>query len=437
VSLLFVSVGVGYSPRLWAQTNDLQSSSFGLATASQAEEAYGQFLQSHSSLAGADLLGALQNFVSRWPTHAGAKLDLALLHCELGDWSAMDAQFRQMETLIHLPPVIRQFVSLQRQKSCNKDESHARQASGQWFWQASVGYSSNANLATNKAQVVFSPDAPLPSLDLAQTSRRQPDGFGSFSLGGQGLVYGSLRWQAVFSSKTHFRNAWLDQSGMQLELLQPLHLLLNDKEPLHLQNGRLRLGLSQWWVNDRLQESSVRVGLEQWFEPQGGAYGSLGFLMALHRQRFNQDPLFNAKRLEAGLRWAKSQPAEGQLQVGFDVFSDIPDAARPGGQSRGWLAHAGLNMPNRAGEASALVSVQESKDSEPYSNLFFGGTKRRQVRSQVLLRQTFRQESALTRFFEGSKVNFFCEIHFDRSQDTLPLFPYEAVGARFGLQGRW
>jgi hypothetical protein len=410
-------------------------------SAGEAEAAYEQFLQSNSSQSGEALLRALQAFVQQWPSHAGAMLDLALLHCELGNWQAMNQQFQAMEQQLRLPAGIAELIQLQRQKGCSQHSANSLQGSPrQWLWEASLGYSTNANLATSRRRVDFAPDAPVASLDLASTSRQQADGFGLFSLSGQGPFVRSSEWQLGLTHKQHLDNPWLNHWGLQLGLWQPY--TSQGAKPGQAAgaggpSSGLGLSLSQWWVNNQLQESSVRARLEHWLSPAQYNLGQFGIALAVQRQRFTQDPLFNAKRLEAGLRWFVSQTPNSWLYFGLDAYTDTPSNGRPGGKRQGWLGYGTLSLKNQFGRLSLVGLVQNSKEQEPYNSTFFGNLQRNPSRQQFMVRQSFAVPSADARVFKGHEVEFFLELGIDKATDTIDLFSFSSSTVRAGLKGGW
>ena len=430
------------APALWAQAPaPIPSPVSTISSVGQAEEAYEQFLQSNSSQSGAPLLKALQTFVEQWPSHAGAMLDLALLHCELGDWQAMDQQFQALQRQLSLPAGIAELIQLQRQKGCSPQSANSLEgAPNQWLWEASLGYSSNANLATDRRQVVFAPDAPLASLDLADTSMQQADSFGLFGLSGQGPLIHSSQWQLGLTHKRHAHNPWLNHWGLQLGLWQPYNSQDGKRSNEAAADGPssgVGLGLSRWWVDNQHQESSVRARLEHWFSPMQENLGQFGLALAIQRQRFTQDPLFNAQRREAGLRWFVSQTPNNWLYFGFDAYTDTPSNSRPGGKRQGWLGHGTVSLKNQFGRLSLMGLVQNSEEREPYNRLFFGDVKRNQLRQQLMLRQTFAAHSTVLQLFKGHKVEFYLELGLDKATDTVDLFSFNSSTVRAGLKGGW
>ena len=408
----------------------------------RAEEAYEAFLKSsslHGASAPEDLLQALTRFTQQWPNHAGAMLDLALLHCEMGDKNAMEALFLRMEERFALPPGIRQFMTVQRQRSCVYSTGPSFNQ-GAWSWEASLGHSSNANLATGSRQILFAADAPIASLNLDEQSRRQPDNFLSLAASGHGGLQGSTQWHLGVSHKAHQDNPWLNQWGLQLGLwwrwVENADGSASSSYAGPFQpTGGMGLSTGQWWVNGRHQESSLRLRLDHWFKPfPNQDLGQLGLTTGLQHQRFSQDPMFDSQKVEVGLRWFLSLARGEWVYLGFDRFLDRPINSRPGGPRQGSTAYVSLGQPNAWGELSLTGIVQLQRDFDPYNPSFFGQATRSQHRGQIRLQQVFRGRSTSSPFSKGVGVHFFTEVSLDKADDTLPFFSFSAVSLRVGLK---
>ncbi|MFZ9735372.1 MAG: hypothetical protein ACO3B4_10060, partial [Burkholderiaceae bacterium] len=265
----------------------------------QAEQAYERLLGELSGKTTSQVIEALQAFVVQWPLHAGARLDLALVYCELGNALEAEAIFQALETEFDLPSGISQVITLQREGGCAGPTDLARPEAGRFWAEAFAGYSSNANLATRQERVVFGPQAPIPSLDLAPQSRQRSDRFlgmnaglsGSFSLDAEGLSVPAAYLQLGLSHKAYQRSPWLDTSGLSLVAWQPFG---DGGKGAGMASSGLGLGFSQWWVDGRAQETALRVRAEYWGS-LNGIYSGLkaGVAAAALDQRFADNAAFD------------------------------------------------------------------------------------------------------------------------------------------------
>lgn len=428
------------APSLWAQVLEPPLAPIiGDDLAGQAEKAYERFLQSNNTHSGPELLKALQSFVERWPSHAGAMLDLALLHCELGNWQAMDEQFQAMERQLTLPVGIAELIYLQRQRGCGLENlGIAESPRSQWAWEVSLGHSNNANLATDNRWVAFVSDAPLANLELVKTNRQLADSFSLGSLSGEGHLSLDLKWYAGVIKKQYLHNPWLNHLGLNLGLWQSF-----SNEDSRLTEGSVAgsppsgigLALSKWWVDNRHQESSVKLKFEKWFKPARSYLGRFGTVAAVQKQDFAQAGLFDSWGFELGLRWFLGLPSGGWVYTGADYFTDAPRNARPGGKRQGWVGQGSVVFPSGFGKFVLAGFLKNSKESEIYNDLFFGSVKRRQILQKISVTHSFRPPRVVGHGLVDTY--FFTEFSLDTADDSLQLFSFRAKTLRLGLRSDW
>lgn len=402
----------------------------------QAEQAYERLLGELPGKTTTQVIEAFEAFVLQWPLHAGARLDLALVHCELGNALQAETLFQALETEFDLPSGISQVITLQRERGCAGLTDSARAEPGRLWAEAFAGYSSNANLATRQERVVFGPQAPIPSLDLAPQSRQRSDRFlginaglsGSFALDAVGLSAPAGYLQLGLSHKAYQRSPWLDTSGLSLVAWQPFGDGGKGVSAGMASSG-LGLGFSQWWVDGRAQESALRVRAEYW-GPADGLHSGLraGVAAAVLEQRFADNAAFDSRRAELGLRLRQSLAGQSFASFALDRFADRAEGLRPGGHRQGWAGQLAIYLPYAHGRVQLAWLAQKTSDQDPYNVLFFKDSVRRNIRQQWLVRHDWRRPGG---------VPFFGQIVADRAKDVLDIFSFRAVSVQVGWAGAW
>jgi hypothetical protein len=406
------------------------------AAIGQAEQAYERLLGELSGKTTKQVIEALRAFEAQWPLHAGARLDLALVYCELGNALQAEALFQALETEFDLPSGISQVITLQRERGCAGPTDSASPEAGRFWAEAFAGYSSNANLATRQERVVFGPQAPIPSLDLAPQSRQRSDRFlgtnaglsGSFSLDAAGFNVPAAYLQLGLSHKAYQRSPWLDTSGLSLVAWQPF----GDGGKgagAGMANSGLGLGFSQWWVDGRAQETAFRVRAEYWGS-LNGIYSGLraGVSAAVLDQRFADNAAFDSRRAELGIRLRQSLNGQSFASLALDRFEDRAEGLRPGGHRQGWAGQTAIFWPYAHGRLQLAWLAQKTSDQDPYNVLFFQDSVRRNVRQQWLVRHDWPRPGG---------VHFFGQIVVDRAKDVLDIFSFRAVSVQVGWAGAW
>lgn len=112
---------------------------------------------------------ALERMIAQGPRHAGEWLDLALIHCALGQGEQAERLFEAIEARFAPPPGIRDIIAQQRAQGCA-----GRAARSQWSLLAARGHDQNVNQGA--ASPFFTPGSG-PQLQLLPEYLPHADGY--------------------------------------------------------------------------------------------------------------------------------------------------------------------------------------------------------------------------------------------------------------------
>jgi hypothetical protein len=129
--------------------------------------------QGHTADAGA----VLQRLIDEEPNNAGAYLDVAILHCSMGDAAKAEALFAAMEARFSPPPAILEVIARQRALGCKPHEPTA-----QLRLRLGRGYDDNVNQGASGSVFSLGTGASAISVVVAPEYARRGDGFTALSL---------------------------------------------------------------------------------------------------------------------------------------------------------------------------------------------------------------------------------------------------------------
>lgn len=106
-----------------------------------------------------DAKDVLTRMIEQEPQHAGAWLDLAIIHCELGQAEEAERLFQVIETRFSPPPGIREVIASHRAKGCKGWEAQAH-------WSLSLGRGIDDNVNQGASNPNFSIGSGTSRIDL-------------------------------------------------------------------------------------------------------------------------------------------------------------------------------------------------------------------------------------------------------------------------------
>ena len=118
----------------------------------------------------------LQRLVSDEPEHAGAWLDIAMLHCSMGNTAEAETLFNAIEQRFSPPPAILEVIAQQRARGCKGEqpETYARLRLGR-------GVDSNANQGARNPNFTIGSGNTLTNLVLSPEYAPRKDSFTALS----------------------------------------------------------------------------------------------------------------------------------------------------------------------------------------------------------------------------------------------------------------
>ncbi|WP_150124281.1 hypothetical protein [Cupriavidus nantongensis] len=390
------------------------------AAAFDAGGAYESFYQRvHGAMRDGDFDAARQLLldVERLPLpHAGARLDIAIALCELGERERAFTQFSQLQGGADVPPAIRLLIDSFVRGGCKRPDPRLR---GQLSLQA--GYTTNANYGPRDPVVPLAPGARLPYLLLQPSQLAQADRFagmdGSVNWGTGGVE--GLNVSAGASIRQYARRHDYNQSGTSLAV----HY--GSETRVGLVEGQAALGYT--WLGGRPYQYGASTLLGYWLPERqlAGKTYRIGVDTSMALDRYPDGHAFDARRHDLRLRGRLDLAPNLQVSAAVGVIRDLARNERAGGDRDGYAILANLTwLPHPRHLVVALAQRQELRDRQPYFRALFGDTRRRQVLSQVLLRYTYRQGSDLSIYVQGL---------YQQSDDSIPLFRYRAGSISTGV----
>lgn len=115
---------------------------------------------------------ALLKLLALQPDHAGAWLDLALLHCQMGQGNEADALFTMVTKQFAPPPALGELIESLRQQGC-----HRKTAAHHFRMQYGLGTDSNVNQGASNPSFTLDSGTNATPLMLASEYTPKPDQF--------------------------------------------------------------------------------------------------------------------------------------------------------------------------------------------------------------------------------------------------------------------
>lgn len=376
----------------------------------QEEKLYLEALRSLSEGRAEEATIKLSRLLEKNALHAGAWLDLAISHCELGNKAEAERLFEQIEQRFHPSPAIVALMAHYRASGCKGQRSAARSMS----FKLGVGYDTNVNQGSSSSSVLLGSIGDLKQYDLGPDSLPRADHFkvlsGDFNqpLGSRGMLLiaqlRALRYNQIDSQDT--------DSG-----------LLGLERPWSAAGwtGRATAAYGLVKLGGELYQRQAQLLLRA-VPPLdlGESLGwslSAGYSSAIYPTR----RYYDARTLDLGTSLAvRSKKSTVVLSAG--VLADAGKQARPGGDRSGW--YGGANLVALLGDkaiAEAGLSRQSWRGKSIYSAGFI--ETRRQQDTNVL--------RASLLFPVGTHSALQVELRRTLNRENIPLFQYDSRWFQF------
>lgn len=380
------------------------------ASAAQEEKLYLDALRSLSEGRPDEATGKLERLLEKNSLHAGAWLDLAISHCELGNSVEAERMFEQIEVRFNPPAAIRDLIAQYRKAGC-KGTHVARRAMS---FKVGRGYDSNVNQGSNRRVFTVGSGNALSQVELGEESLPKADHFnvlsGDFNqpIGSRGMLL-----IAQLRGLRHDKVSSQDSSSGLLALERPWSAAG--------WNGRATAAYGLVRLGGELYQRQAQLLLRA-VPPLalGEAMGwslTAGYSAAEYPTR----PYYNARTLDLGsnLSWRAKQ-ATVMLSAG--ALADQGRASRPGGDREGW--YGGANLFGALSD-KAIVELGLSRQAWHGERVFSPtliDTTRRQTTSQL---------RASLQYLVGTHSALQLELRRTWNRENIPLFQYDSHMVQF------
>jgi len=391
-------------------------------TGSLAGEAlYQQALHWMAEGRNAEAREALLQLLALQPEHAGAWLDLAVLHCNLGQDQEAEALFARVTELFAPPPALREAIDSLRQQGCQKElpATSTRLRLG-------MGTDSNVNQGASNPSFTLGSGANATPLMLAAEYSPRADQFRagllewSLPVAGDGtLAYAQLQ------ARGHNYYPQYDLGSVVMGMDHPWQWgpwawRANTALGLTTVGGALYQRQAQLQLQALAPVAAVLPGT--WRLPAGWLLGGAGMWTGAAYPTLSG---FDSQVWE--LRGLLSYELQGRsVQASAGVALDQGQAQRPGGDRSGAVLGLAARLPV-AGQVSAELgmSVQSWRGQQAYSP---GLIDERREQLSTLLRAAFVVPVAARQALR-------LELRHVRNEENLSLFTYQ--GTQVQLSWEW
>ncbi|RSZ55977.1 tetratricopeptide repeat protein [Massilia atriviolacea] len=378
--------------------------------AAQEEKLYLDALRSLSEGRPDEATTKLSRLLEKNALHAGAWLDLAISHCELGNKAEAERLFDQIEQRFHPSESILQLIAHYRNSGCKGQRSHPRSMS----FKLGAGYDTNVNQGSSSRFVMLGSTNNLQQVELGTDSRPRADHFkvlsGDFNqpIGSRGMLL-----IAQLRALRHTDVTSQDSDSALLALERPWSGAG--------WTGRATAAYGLVRLGGELYQRQAQVLLRA-VPPLdlGESLGwslSAGFSSAIYPTR----RYYDARTLDLGTSLAM-RGKQRTVVLSAGLLADAGKTARPGGDRHGW--YGGANLVALLGEkaiAEAGLSRQSWRGSRIYSQDFIE-TRRDQDTTQL---------RASLLFPVGTHSALQLEVRRTFNRENIPLFQYDSRWLQF------
>ncbi len=297
----------------------------------------------------------LNILIERMPQHGGALLDLAMMHCELGNQSEADRLFAVMKTSLPLDPEQQAKLDKLHPQDCSEKNTSMHTSAS-----VEVGHDSNVNQGASNPYYDLMFGQELVTLQLLPEYRPKSDSYANFSFGinqayhqQDAQIFAQFRYRS-YENLTQF-NTMSGVLGLERKWENPV---FGFKSTLMLSALTLAGKLYQ-----RQSILHLRSDPAWLFQRQA----QLSFSTTLAQSQYPQLSNFNAQSYE--MRAHLTKESQSQYWYGsLGLTSDRALGDRPGGNRDGYLVNLGLRR-HLGGKLEAELNwnMQIWKNEKVYS----------------------------------------------------------------------
>ncbi|WP_246326990.1 tetratricopeptide repeat protein [Burkholderia guangdongensis] len=360
-------------------------------------------------------LALLREVVRRDPHQAGARLDIAILYCELGERELSLDTLSQIEHDYSVPPAIEKLIVAYKANACVADASRPSLVAS-----VGLGATSNANFGPSNSIVTFAPGAPVSSLPLLPEYVQRSDQYVDASL------QGALPIAALPGFELDARLA--QRQYRSVHAFDQHVLTLGAVDQKALAGGELdnQLIADVLWLGQRDYQRDARWETTYWLAPFAlrSLVARAGLDASATTFQYPGNELYNATRVELRAAFQAHLGDRASMLLFVGPAWDIPHRDRPGGTRRGYSAWLGLGYELPKGQLEAVLQQRELNDAGVYDPVFFGGVTQHQTVRSASLRYTVPLQH---------RWSLYAQLSLQRVADSISLFSYTQREASTGL----
>lgn len=350
-----------------------------------------------------------QDLLKKWPNHAGAWLDLALIYCEQGEVSKAHQIFDHVEQQFRPPAALQELVTHYRKSSCVP----TRAPKGRFSLTLSGGHGSNINrgLSDTIIGLILPQGEALYKLDDAF----KPRSSASMAMSASYIQdIQSLPGASLFGGITEKRYPSVQELSQR-----SLIAGFSRQRQVGQWQQEFDIVATHLSLDERSHQTGLLVRGGVWFPPGGQGEPRFGADLALSRWRYPHEPAYDNKIIETGfnMRWALTSRLGLRGTVG-KVF-DLASNARPGLDRHGYFVNVGMQwLMSETYRFDAGFRQRRIRDEAAYSTLF-GDRRHRSQQNHIQLGVQMEKNTITPGIWR---------MDWERAQsrDNIPLFPYKS-----------
>lgn len=365
-------------------------------------------------------LALLDELVERDPRRAGALLETALLHCQLGDRDLTRETLVRIESSYKVPPAIEKLIQFYSSSACVPATRKP-----QLIASVRAGVTSNANFGPSDPVVTFADTAPLRTLILAPDSLAHSDQFVESALQGE-LPVRFVPSLTLFAGVTQRQYRDLHDFDQRIASIGVAHQYT-------FAHGSIesKAAADVFWLGSRLYQSDISLHTGYWSPPTAfrDSIARAGVDFTVTDTSYPGNSLYNGVRFEMHATMQARIGARTSVQFFAGPVWEAASGDRPGASRHGYAAWLTLDYDlGRYGQFEAILQRRTLIDSEPFDPVFFGSTIQNQTMQAVSLQYTY----PLTQHW-----SLYTRLLTQRISDSIEPFAYSVREASVGVSWKY
>lgn len=338
-------------------------------------------------------LALLDELVQRDPRRAGALLEAALLHCQLGERDMTRQTLARIESSYAVPPQIEKLIQFYKTNACTPASEKP-----QLIVTMRAGATSNANFGPSDPVVTFADSAPFHALKLAPDKLAHSDQFVESGVQGE-LPVRAVPGLTLLAGLTQREYRDLHDYDQRIASIGASHQYVFEQGTVENQAAA-----DLFWLGSHLYQSDVSLHTGYWTRPAAfhTSIARTGLDFTVTDTTYPGNSLYDGVRLELRAAFQARIGARASVLLFVGPVWELPAGNRPGASRHGYSAWLALDYDlGRYGQLEAVLQRRTLIDSAPYDPVFFGTAIQNQTMQAVSLQYAWpltRSWSLYTRF---------------------------------------